>query len=188
MANINEISNELHKGIRKPKEYRKVLSSSINAIWSMDLVFMDKFGNENNGYKYILTVIDLYSRFAWAIALKNKLASSVTDAIQSIITKYKVHPQQFYTDSGTEFYNKTLEKLRSKYNIGIYSTYGPSHASVIERFNRTFKSKMYKMFTIEGNHIWYNKLVELSEIYNNSSHRGIEGKSPNDVFNSNIII
>ena len=69
---MEQFVKELHRPIRKIKEFRKVISDRVNECWAIDLVFMDKFGDENNGYKYILTVIDLYSRYGWAISLKNK--------------------------------------------------------------------------------------------------------------------
>jgi hypothetical protein len=184
---MESIANELHKPIRKVKQFRKVIVYRVNEIWACDIVQMDKFNNENNGYKYILTIIDIYSRYAWAIPLKTKSATEVSSAFQNIITKFKVHPEKIYCDQGTEFYNKTMDNLRSKYKIEIYSTFGVAHAAHIERFNRSLKTIMYKQFTINGNHIWYNMLDDLVDKYNNSIHRTIKNK-PKDVFKNDLLI
>ena len=128
------ITKEVHKPIRKVRKYRKVLSYHKNDIWSMDLCDMSEFQDVNQRYKYIITIIDLYTRYAWAKPLKSKSAIEVKNAIESIIKEYKAYPKQFYTDEGKEFYNKTLDDLRSKLKIELYSTYGTVKASVIERF------------------------------------------------------
>jgi IS30 family transposase len=161
------ITREIHRPITKPKKYRKVVSYHINNIWALDLVEMQEFKDNNNGYNYILTCIDLYSRYAWVKPLKNKTALEVKNAIESIIKEVKAYPQKFYVDEGKEFYNKTLDNLRSKLHIDIYSTYGNAKSSVIERFNRTFKSLMYKKFTLNQNRVWYDILDELLDVYNN---------------------
>ena len=80
---METIVNELHRPIRKVPEYRKVIVYRVNEIWACDLVQMDKFNDENNGYKYILTCIDLYSRYAWVRPLKTKNAIEVKNAIES---------------------------------------------------------------------------------------------------------
>jgi hypothetical protein len=81
MSDIKEIANELHKPIRKTKEYRRVVSLFKNNIWSMDLVDMQQLEKDNNNFKYILTCIDLYTRYAWAIPVKNKTGKEIENAI-----------------------------------------------------------------------------------------------------------
>ena len=181
------ITREVHKPIRNVKNFRKVVSYHKNDIWSMDLCDMTEFEDVNQHYKFILTVIDVYTRYAWAKPLKNKSAIEVKNAIESIIKESKAYPKKFYVDEGKEFYNKTLDNLRNKLKIDIYSTYGVAHSSIIERFNRSLKSLMYKQFTLNQNRVWYNILDQLVEFYNNRFHKGIENK-PNEVYNNNIII
>ena len=85
MSDIQEIANELHKRWYKVKTFRKILSNRVNEIFSMDLVEMNDFLDENNGYKYILTCLDVYSRYAWAIAMKSKSGIETAKAIEKII-------------------------------------------------------------------------------------------------------
>jgi IS30 family transposase len=141
--NIQDIASELHKPVRKIKNFRKVISRYKNNIWSLDLVEMIQFKDVNKGYNYILVIVDVYSRYCWAIPLKNKTGKDVSNAIENIIKNFN-SPEHFWTDEGKEFYNKDVDKLRDKYNINIYSTYGVAKSAIVERLNRTLKNIMYK--------------------------------------------
>ena len=185
---MNQIVNEIHSRVRNPKEYRKVLVNEINEIFSIDLVEMQEFENVNNGYRYILTVIDLYSRYAWAIPMINKTALETVKALQTIINESSKPPKKLWCDNGKEFKNKQVDILLKKYNIEIYSTYGNAKAATIERFNRSLKELMFKMFSLNSNRIWYDKLNELLNIYNNRTHKGIENKTPYNVYHNDINI
>ena len=88
-------------------------------------------------------------------------------------------------DSGTEFYNKNVDELRNKYNIGIYSTFGKSHASIVERFNKSLKNIMFKIFTKNGNRVYFNILDNLVEKYNNTKHSAIKN-TPSNAYNNNL--
>ena len=95
---INKIANEVHAPFKNVKDFRKVRSYYINNIWSIDLVEMIPFENENNGYKYILNCIDIYSRYVWTRALKNKTGAETTKAFESIIKEAKNHPEYIWSD------------------------------------------------------------------------------------------
>ena len=179
-----ELAEELHREYRKPKTFLKVKVFAMDDIWGADLVEMPNSKN-NNGYKYILTIIDLYTKYAWAIPLKNKTAVTVRNAFEELFeNSLNGHspPKKLYTDNGSEFYNKTFKEFRDDNEIELYSTFnqpdersqGPSHNPVIERFNRTLKNMMYKKFTERGNRIWFDILDELMESYNNKIHRMIK--------------
>ena len=140
---MNNIADELHKNNKNVKNFRKVITHHKNNIWSADLVFMNQYPNENNGYNYILTIIDVHTKYAWAIPLHNKESKNVSIEFEKLFKKYG-RPEHLWTDQGTEFYSSIMKKLLDKYNVNIYSTFGNAKASVIERFNRTFKNIMYK--------------------------------------------
>ena len=80
-----QLANELHKPIKRKFKTRHVIANNIDEIWSADLVFMDKLSKWNKGFKYILTVIDVFSKFAWVLPLKDKKSISITNAFNSII-------------------------------------------------------------------------------------------------------
>ncbi len=164
------IADELHKEFRKPNHLLKVKVFNKDDIWSADLVEMPpQIGKQHRKYKYILTVIDLYTRYAWAIPLPNKQGITVKEAFQQIIKETKRKPNKLWVDQGKEFYNKDVKTL----DFDLYSTHNDGKAVVIERFNRTLKQMMYKKFTEQGNQKWLTLLPELMQKYNNKIHRSI---------------
>ena len=174
VENHNKIlSEELHKAKRKNYTRRKIIVNHIDEIFAADLVEMQKFAKLNKGYRYLLTCIDIFSKFAWVIPLKDKKGITIKNALQKIFNKRK--PKFLWTDKGTEFYNKQVKDLLNENNIKLYSTNNSEvKSAVIERFNRTFKNIMYKKFTENNNTIFYNILDELVNNYNNKYHSTIK--------------
>lgn len=120
-------------------------------------------------YKYILTVIDLYTRYAWAVPLKNKTGITVREAFEKIFKETDRKPKQLWVDQGSEFYNSQVKPLFER----VYSTYNSGKAVCIERFNRTLKNMMFKQFTIQGHQKWLKLLPEVLNKYNNKIHSSI---------------
>ena len=174
VENHNKIlSEELHKAKRKNYTRRKIIVNHIDEIFAADLVEMQKFAKLNKGYRYLLTCIDIFSKFAWVIPLKDKKGITIKNALQKIFNEKK--PKFLWTDRGTEFYNKQVKDLLNENNIKLYSTNNSEiKSAVIERFNRTFKNMMYKKFTENNNTIFYNILDELVNNYNNKYHSTIK--------------
>ena len=144
IENHNKIlSEEWHKPKRKNYLRRKIIVNHINEIFAADLVEMQKFVRLNKGYRYLLTCIDIFSKFAWVIRLKDKKGINVKNALEKIFKQRKC--KYLWTDRGKEFYNKQVQDLLKENDIKLYSTYNSEiKSSVIERFNRTFKNMMYK--------------------------------------------
>ena len=142
--NSNKISSEeLHKPKRKNYPRRKIVVNNINVIFTADLVEMQKFAKLNKGYRYLLTCIDIFSKYSWVIPLKDKKGINVKNALQKIFIQRS--PKFLWTDRGKEFYNKQVQYLLNENNIKLYSTNNSEiKSSVVERFNRTFKNMMYK--------------------------------------------
>ena len=164
----------LHKPVRKNFKTEKVYIHEIDEQWQSDLVEMISYTDENKGYKYLLTVIDCFSKFAWVFPLKTKTGEETSKAMEKIFNDKNRKPQKIQTDNGKEYYNREMNKLFEKYNIHHFSTYSDKKASIIERFNRTLKEKMWKMFTHNGNHQWTDILDDLVDGYNNHYHRSIK--------------
>ena len=169
-----QLADELHKPIRRKFKTRRVISNGIDEIWSADLVFMDKLSKWNKGYKYLLTIIDVFSKFAWAIQLKDKKGTSITNAFNNIVINDKRKPEYLWVDKGSEFYNKTFKEWLKQNDIKVYSTFNEGKAVVIERFNNTLKNKMYKQFTVQGNTQYLDMLPKLLKQYNNTKHSSIK--------------
>lgn len=178
-----DVVNELHKPARKNYKRRAVVIRGLDETWSADLVEMGPHANVNKNFKYILTVIDNFSKFAWARGLKSKGGKDVTAAMESIFNEGRVC-KKLFVDQGKEFYNKDFKQLLSKHKVHMYSTFSVLKAMIVERFNRTIKNKMYKQFSLNGNYKWIDILQPLINEYNNTIHRKIKTK-PKDVNKNN---
>ena len=137
--------------------------SGIDKIWAADLADMTAFKDYNDGYTFLLLVIDTFSKYGWIIPLKNKKGETVADALKDIFEKRK--PEKLWTDKGTEFKNKNVKKL-----IEIYSTENEEKSSIAERWIRTMKEKMFKYFTDNNTYKYIDVLPDLVEDYNNTVH------------------
>lgn len=180
----DSVVNEIHKNVRKNFPRRHVILKDIDDVWQADLVDMQSFSKDNSQYKYILTVIDAFSKYAWAYPLKLKNKETVTEAFSKLLEKGRV-PKNLQTDLGTEFYNSCFKKLLQKYGINHYSTYSTKKASIVERFIRTLKTKMYKQFSLQGNYKWNDGTLEhIMKKYNSTFHRTI-GTAPDKVNEKN---
>jgi len=109
-------------------------------LWQADIVEMRSYLGFNRGHHYILTVIDVLSKYAWAVPLKSKGESEMADAIAEIIRASGRCPKNLQTDMGKEFYKADVQKILKKHDVNHYSTYSTLKASVVERFNRTLKN------------------------------------------------
>lgn len=176
-----QLINELHRSVRKNFKRRKVIMRGIDETWQADLVDMSTYARQNKGFHFILTVIDNFSKYAWAIPLKNKTADSVTDAMEKILKmKYGKEknqtkcPKHLQTDDGTEFFNSKFKGLMKKYNINHYSVFTHIKCSICERWNRTLKTWLWKEFSMNGNYRWINIIDELCDFYNRRVHSTIK--------------
>lgn len=132
---------------------------------------MRQYSGVNKNYNFILTVIDCYTKFAYGFALRTKQGDEVSKAASSIFARNS--PNLLHVDRGREFYNKHFQALVKKYNIKMYSTFSALKASIIERFNRTLKARMFRQFTHRGSRNWTSILPELINDYNNTLHTSI---------------
>lgn len=175
-----QLVNELHTPARKNFKRRHVITKGIDYLWQADLVDMSSYSNVNKGHNFLLTVIDTFSKFAWAISIKTKSGIDVTNAMLTIFNTYERTPQYLQTDDGKEFFNKHFQTLMNEHTINHYSTFSVLKASICERWNRTLKNMMWKMFSLNGSYHWISKVKSLVDKYNNTYHRTIKMK-PVDV-------
>ena len=164
----------LHKPALKKFSFRKTMVSYVDQQWQADLVDMQKYEKENKHFRYILTVIDIFSRYAWALPLKSKRGLDVKEAFQQIFQE--AMPKKIQFDEGTEFYNKAFKELLEKNNIEWFSTKSDKKAAVVERFNLTLKTRMWKYFTAKETVKWVDVLEDFVNGYNNSLHSTIAMK------------
>ena len=171
------LAEELHRPIRKHFTKRYVFVRNVDDIFGADLIDMQALSKQNKGYKYILMVEDIFSKYGWAVPLKTKTGIAVRDALKQI---FKQHvPKKLWTDAGWEFYNTEVKALLKKHDITLYSTENEEKCSVVERWNRTIKTKLWKYFTANHTHKYIDVLDALIEKYNNTVNRAI-GMTPTE--------
>ncbi|UYV82493.1 hypothetical protein LAZ67_21002525 [Cordylochernes scorpioides] len=158
----------IHKPIKKKFETRRVYAPYKDYQWVSDLAFMQK----DKSFKYILTIIDAFTKYAWAIPIRNKTGDKITNAFREIFKERKAERMQ--TDKGTEFINSVTQNLLKKHNIEWFATQTITKASIVERFNRTLKELMNKYSTQNNNRKWVDISPSLVKKYNNSFHTSIK--------------
>lgn len=176
----------LHRPIRKRFKRNRFSVTNIDDLWQADLNDLKSLSKDNDGYIYILTVIDVFSKFAWGVPLYRKTGVEITNAFEKIFKSSGRKPVHLQTDKGKEFINATFQSFLKKQDVGYYHTNNPDvKACVVERLNRTLKYRMWKYFTQQNTHRYVEVLPKLVKAYNNTKHTTIRMK-PSEVTEGNI--
>ena len=141
-----QFANKLHREIIRKFKKRKVYSSFRDNIWGVDLADMQSLSKYNKGIEYLLCAIDLFSRYAWVVPIKDKRGITIVNAFQKLISKDH-KPNKIWVDQGGEFYNKIFKRFLKINNIKMYSTYNEGKSVVAEKYIRTLKKKISKHMT-----------------------------------------
>lgn len=165
----DQLADELHKPVIRHFRKRRVIVGGIDEIWAADLVDMQAFAEYNDGVKYLLCVIDLFSKYGWIVPLKDKSGKSVAAAFKRIFVEGR-KPEKLWVDKGKEFYNKDVKAL----GVELYSTENEEKSCVVERWNRTMKEKMFKYFSANSTKRYVDVLDEMVNRYNNTKHSSIK--------------
>lgn len=167
----------LHKPVRKRFPRNQYIVYRINELWQCDLNDLRGISKHNNGYSYILTVIDVFSKMLYARALKSKTPSEVINALQSVFSESKNKPECIQSDKGGEFTSHKVKQFLTTNGVKYFTTKNPDvKAAVVERVNRTLKSRMWRYLTYKNTYKYINVLDDLVRAYNNSKHRSIQMK------------
>lgn len=159
-----------HKPVIRKFQRNKVVVGGINEQWQIDLMDMQKLAKYNKGFKYVLTVIDVFSKYAWGIPIKTKSNENVTAAFKKILDKTP-KPKCVQSDKGTEFIGRVFQNLLKAENIAFFTSENDEiKASIVERFNRTLKEKLWRYFTHNGTYKYIDVLQALVHSYNNTIH------------------
>jgi transposase InsO family protein len=163
----------LHKPVRRRFPRRRTYAKGIDDLFQADLVDVSNISQHNDGYRYILTCIDVFSKMAWAIPLKSKSANEVTSAFEKILADRRCNMLQ--TDKGTEWLNSKFQSMLRNNGIKFYTSENEElKASVVERFNRTLKERMWRYFTYKNTRRFLDILPDLIHSYRHSYHRSIK--------------
>ena len=149
-------------------------------LWQANLVEMRPYAEQNRGHHSILTIIDAFSKYAWAIPVKTKSGRDMTAAFATVMRQSDRYPRNLQTDMSKEFYNAEFQRCVKTRGINQYSTYSVMKASIVERFNRTLKNLMWKQFSSNASYRWVDLLPALVHTYNHRKQRAINAR-PVDV-------
>ncbi len=173
----------LHRTAPVKYKRNRVMVYGKDTQFQADLVDMSAYSKENDNIKFLLTCIDVFSKYAWACPLKNKTGKEVTKVFESILKENRV-PQKLQTDKGTEFFNNHFQQLMKKYDIHHFATASDVKTSVVEHFNRTLRGRMTQFLTAINSERYYDILQDLIDGYNASYHKSIKMR-PLDVHKEN---
>lgn len=179
---LNNEVYSVHRRVVRKFPRRKTIAKGINDQWQIDLLDIKKIKVQNSHMAYILTCIDVFSRYAWAVAIKNKEAKTVRDAFEHIFSTTNP-PRYIYSDWGNEFRGECRKLFKEK-NIIQIDTKSSKKAAIIERFNRTLRDKISKYQTFKNSKRFVNVLDDLVKSYNATVH-SITGLRPDQVNLSN---
>ena len=177
-----------YKPIIRKHKFQKTFVKNLADQTQLDLVDMGKGKNKNKGYYWILTAVETLSRYAFTIPVYRKDIKNMTKAVILLLDKFKTrfgkYPDVVQFDEGKEFCNVGVRDLLKSHNVDYFSTHSDKKAAIVERFNRTLKTMMWKYFYSKGTYNWVDVLNELTKNYNNTKHSSILMK-PKDVNKTN---
>ena len=181
-----ESAEEFHKPVIKKIEKQKVYLSIKGTIWGADLVDMQLISKLNKGFRFLLCVIDIYSKYAQVFPLKDKKGITITNSYQKKLDESNRNPNKIWVDKGSKFYNRLMKPWLQDNYIEIYSRNNDWKSVVAERFIRTLKDKIYKYMTPVSKNVYIDKVDDIVYKYINKFHITVETK-PADVKSSTYI-
>ena len=147
----SEQAYTLHKPARRRFTRNHTYVAGLDAQWQAHLADMQVITRQNGGMKYLLTVIDVFSKFAWAIPVHSKDASAITAVFEQMLTTANPrHPQRLQTDKGKEFFNSNFQFLMKRFGIQHFASESEQKAAVVKRFNRTIKTRIWTYLSDRG--------------------------------------
>ena len=177
-----------YKPIVRRHKFQRTFVKDLGDQIQMDLVDMKKYSRQNKGYYWILTSVEILSRYAFSVPVYRKDTKNMTKAVNELLKQFKErfgkYPNVAEFDEGKEFYNIGVKELLNDYNIDYFSTNSDRKAAIVERFNRTLKTSMWKYFYSKGTYNWIDILSKLVNNYNQTKHSSILMR-PADVNKSN---
>ena len=174
----NQLKNYTNQLLKKFKK-RKVYSGFKDNTWGADLADVQLLSKFNRGSRFLLCVIDIFSKYAWAVPLKDKKGISIVNTFQKILKESDRKPNKIWVDKGSEFYNNSFKKWLKDNDIEMYSIHNEGKSVVAERFIRALKNKIYKYMTSVSKNVYIDKLDDIVYEYNNTYHRTIKMKPIN---------
>ena len=163
----------LHKPIRRKFRRRQTVVGGIDYQWQGDLADVSSMSKYNDGYRYLFCLIDVFSKYAWVVPIVDKSGKTLVKAMKGVLKDRS--PKSLQTDKGKEFKNTHFQTFLQSRGIHFFTTENPeTKASIVERFQRTLKTRMWKFFTHRRTLRYLDVLQKFVRGYNNAYHRSIK--------------
>ena len=177
----SEQAYTLHKPARRRFTRNHTYVAGIDAQWQADLADMQGIARQNSGMRCLITVIDVFSKLAWAVPVLSKDAKEILLAFGKLLSAaHPRHSKRLQTEKGKELFNSDFQALMKSHGIQHFATESELKAAVVKRFNRTIKTRIWTYLSDRGTLRWVNVIQDLVHAYNHSRHRTI-GMAPADV-------
>ena len=163
----------------------RIITTGIDDMWDADLADVSNISQHNEGLRFWLVVIDVFSRHTWVVPVLSKHHTHMVQAFQQLLQATQRRPKHLRTDKGTEFTNRAVKKLLKDANIHHYTTRNETKANYAERVIRTIKGLVYRYFLDRQTYRYTNVLADLVSNYNQRPHRSLKGLAPSDVNKAN---
>ena len=165
----------MHKPIIRNLKKRTIYSGFRGNIWGADLADMQLTRKFKKGFRFLLCVVDVFTKYPWGVLLKDKKDVSIVNAFQKMLKESR-KPNKIWVDKGSEFCKNYFKTWLKDNDIEMYSIHNEGKSVVAERFIRTLKTKIYKYMTSISKNAYINKLEDIVGEYNNTYHRKIKMK------------
>lgn len=181
----NQDAYSLQKKVkRRGFKRRRVVVQGIDYQWEADLADVQNLSEYNNGIKFLLVIVDVFSRFMWVRPLKDRKAKSVIEAFQDILRDPR-RPKAIRTDKGSEFYNRYLQQYLREQDIKIFYALNETKANFAERYIQTLKKRLYRYFTHLQKYKYLDILQDVVRSINDTPNRSLNGRTPSSVTREN---
>ena len=170
--NIKIVINEIYsKPPKKNYDTNKTNVYHIDNVWSLDIIDLKDYGLENiRGYRYVLVIIENFSKYGWTVPLKNKNAQTIKDSFENILLGSERKSNLIESDRGKDFYNNIFQEFLNKNDIKLYSRNSYLGAVFAERFNKTIRDLLKKPVFEKGDGNWIDILTTITKQYKNRIH------------------
>ena len=181
-----KIAEELHKPIIRKFKKRTVYSGFKDNIWGSDSADMQLISKFNKGFRFLICIMDTFSKYSWVVSLKDKKGMSIVNAFEKVLNKSGCKSNKLWVVKRSQFYNSSFKKWLKDNDIEMYSIHNEGKSVVAERFIGTLKTKIYKHMTSVSKKVYINKLDDIVNEYNNTYKRKIKIKAVGDKDNTYI--
>jgi len=163
----------VHGEVRRKFKRNRVVVGGIDEQWDGDTMDMSSFAKANAGFRYILLLIDIFSKYIWVQPLKTKKGNEMVSALKVVFSQGR-KPEVLRTDKGSEFVNRWVNKYLNSENVHHFVTYNEPKAHFSERAIKTIKKRIFRFFTYNQTHRYVDILQDIVSSYNKTYHRSVK--------------